>query len=253
MKVLTICPTYGRLPYLGRLVASFLSQTHIDSELVIINDDPNITLRFDHDRVTIVNINKKHLLDVKRNIGAIMGRNYDLIMPLDDDDIFLPEQIAYHVRMFQENPNIDLFKNSDCFVVYKDFFTQGICSGNAIAYTPDAYLKHGAYNFFNKNSSGDAEFYKKFTNKLAVHDFENTQFVYNFCRSTYHLSYIDEKKLESIAESQRIELGCHGNFDIVPDFDEYNKFITLSNRFKTDNSKIAVSTNIIDGKINTFF
>ena len=36
MKVLVVVPTYGRLPFLGRVVVSFLSQTYEDKELVII-------------------------------------------------------------------------------------------------------------------------------------------------------------------------------------------------------------------------
>lgn len=39
MKVLIVCPTFGRLPFLGRMLASFLSQDYSDKRLVLINDD----------------------------------------------------------------------------------------------------------------------------------------------------------------------------------------------------------------------
>jgi glycosyltransferase involved in cell wall biosynthesis len=58
MKVLLVCPTYGRIPYLGRMVASFLSQNYDDKHLVIVNDDSNVELCCDIKNIIVININK---------------------------------------------------------------------------------------------------------------------------------------------------------------------------------------------------
>jgi glycosyltransferase involved in cell wall biosynthesis len=242
MKVLTICPTYGRLPYLGRFVASFLSQTHTNSDLVIINDDSNINVVCDIDRVTVININKKQLVDVKRNIGAIMGLEYDLIMPWDDDDIFLPSQIEYHVQKFKENPDIELFRNTQCFITYNNAFDRSTNSPNSIAYTPSAYLKYGAYNHFLKDGAGDASFYNKISNKLVVDEPEHAYFVYNFSGVNYHLSSNgNEDNIVNIATQQREKLNISGTYVIEPDFEEFKKFIDLSQRVINGERNIQVS------------
>jgi glycosyltransferase involved in cell wall biosynthesis len=253
MKVLTICPTYGRPQFLGRVVASFLMQTHTDSDLVIINDDPHVNIVFKHNRVTVVNLNKKHLLDVKRNIGAIMGINYDLIMPLDDDDIYLPQQIEYHVRKFQENPDIDFFRNADCFITLHDQFKRGTNSPNSNAYRPSAFLTNGGYDFFEKNSSGDVKFANKFTNKLIVREPENAHFVYFWYGGNYHLSVMDEKDLEGVAADQRKKFNIVGDFIIEPDFEEVQTYIDLSKKIIGGEQAIDITCSDESGKIKTNF
>jgi glycosyltransferase involved in cell wall biosynthesis len=253
MRVLTICPTYGRPQFLGRVVASFLMQTHTDSDLVIINDDPHVNIIFKHDRVTVLNINKKHLLDVKRNIGAVMGLNYDLIMPLDDDDIFLPQQIEYHVKKFQENPSIDFFRNSECFVTLGGCFKRGSNSPNSNAYRPSAFLANGGYSFFEKNSSGDQKFSSKFKNKLEVKEPENAHFVYFWFGGNYHLSAINEKDLESVAANQRKKFNISGDFLIEPDFEEVQTYIDLSKKIISGEQPIEITCSDESGKIKTIY
>jgi len=252
MKVLVVTPTYGRLPFLGRMVASFLSQTHENSDLVIINDDPNVNIKFDHERVFILNINKKLILDVKKNIGAVMGKDYDLIMPLDDDDIFFPEQISYHVRKFQENPHIQMYRNIRSYIVYGGKFEEGVNAPNAIAYTPDLYFDIKGYQHFSKNSGGDSVFYGKISNdkKIAIKDEENIHFVYNFGAINYHLSCIgDESKLPAIAEQQLKSLNCGGIFEIKPDYEEFQKFINMRDLF-IERGKTPISVkSLSEGKI----
>jgi glycosyltransferase involved in cell wall biosynthesis len=150
MKALFICPTYGRIPFLGRMLAGFLRQTYDDKHLVIINDDKNVELCCDYDNVTCININKKILLDAKRNIGACFG-NYDLIFPQDDDDIAMPNRIANHVKKFQENPDINLYRNSASYLIYGDEFKIKKNAPNACSYIKKAYYEIGGYQHFEKN------------------------------------------------------------------------------------------------------
>ena len=54
MKTLIIMPTYGRIPFLNRALASFLKQNYDDKTLVIINDDNNIELKCNYKNVVCI-------------------------------------------------------------------------------------------------------------------------------------------------------------------------------------------------------
>ena len=239
MKNLFICPTYGRIPFLGRMLAGFLRQTYDDKHLVIINDDKNIELCCDYDNVTCININKKILLDAKRNIGACFG-NYDLIFPQDDDDIALPNRIANHVKKFQENPDMNLYRNSASYVVTKeDEFKIDHNAPNACSYKRKAYYEVGGYAFFDHNSTGDDKFLHKMPNRVDIRDDDNIDYVYNLGGVYNHLYMSNQKSLETIAYNQLVELDLVGKkYWINPDFVEYDKFVTLAEMYKGDPIKI---------------
>ena len=78
MKTLVVCPTYGRIPYLNRMLSGFLHQTYNDKHLVIVNDDVNVELCCNEPSVTCINLNRKILLPQKRNIAIGLGYHYTL-------------------------------------------------------------------------------------------------------------------------------------------------------------------------------
>jgi glycosyltransferase involved in cell wall biosynthesis len=247
MKALFICPTYGRIPFLGRMLAGFLRQTYDDKHLVIINDDKNVELCCDYDDVTCININKKILLDAKRNIGACFG-NYDLIFPQDDDDIAMPNRIANHVKKFQDNPNINLYRNSASYLIYGDEFKIGKNAPNACSYSKQAYYETGGYQHFDKNSGGDAKFFSKMIKKMHEYDESDIDYVYNWGGISNHLSCSNEINLEKIAYDQLVGLDLIGKkYWIYPDFFEYDKFLTLAEMYKGEPIKIK---HVGLGKIN---
>ena len=238
MKVLVITPTFGRLPFLGRLVASFLSQTYDDKELVIINDDKNVKIACDIDNVTCINIDKKILVGQKRNLATQLGY-YDLYMHIDDDDVFLPERISNHVKMHQDRPEINLYRNTASYRIYGDAFERaGVDAGmNFISYKRQAWFDVGGC-FKDNNLGEDREFLEKMPNVLQFENFDQLDCVYNFGGINYHLSVkTPEEELQRIAHIQRESLNLvNGVFNIVPDFTEYNKFIELDKRYKAINT-----------------
>lgn len=98
-KVSCVCPTFGRAGtdrqfLLEQSIGCFLSQTWSNAELIVINDDPNINIEFEHDRVQIVNVSKRmSSLGAKRNFGLRLATGY-AVTPWDDDDISLPTRLA---------------------------------------------------------------------------------------------------------------------------------------------------------------
>jgi glycosyltransferase involved in cell wall biosynthesis len=248
MKALFICPTYGRIPYLGRMLAGFLRQTYDDKHLVIINDDKNVELCCNWDNVTCINLNRKILLDAKRNMGACFG-NYDLIFPQDDDDVVLPNRIANHVKKFQENPNINLYRNSASYMIYGNDFKIGKNAPNACSFKRSAFFKIGGYTHFERNSGGDLKFYSKMVERMHENDEKNIDYIYNWSGVNYHLSAVgkQEDKIEKIAYEQLLKLDILGKkYWIEPDYDEYFNFMRLVEMFEGEPLPIKYSNS---GKI----
>jgi hypothetical protein len=216
------------------MLAGFRRQTYDDKHLVIINDDKNVEICCNWDNVTCINLNKKILLDSKRNIGACFG-NYDVIFPQDDDDVVLPNRIANHIQKFQEKPNINLYRNSASYLLYGDTFKIGKNAPNACSFKKSAFFEVGGYNHFERNSGGDFKFYSKMPQKFHENDESNIDYIYNWGGINYHLSSVgkDEGKIEKIAYEQLLQLGILGKkYWIDPDYEEYFKFMRLVDMFK---------------------
>jgi len=243
MKVLVVCITYGRLPFLGRAVASFLNQDYDNKELLIINDDKNIQLSCKHNNldgemINIINLNKRLSLGCKRNLGSAFG-DYDIYMPHDDDDIFLPTRISNHVSKHIENPEINLYRNEASYILYGDQFSIDRNPPNAISYKKKGWIESGGYP--DTNSGEDQAFYDKITNKLIENNSETADYVYNWGGINYHASYSSPDDVASIADRQLHDMGIHGStYEIIPDWNEYDKFTQLDRLYKQKKEKLLV-------------
>jgi glycosyltransferase involved in cell wall biosynthesis len=95
-----LCPTYGRAGTPAQLlleesVESFLRQTDVHSELVILNDHPAQELVFNHPRVRIVNHPERYrTLGEKYNAMVALAAG-TLLAPWEDDDISLPNRLEF--------------------------------------------------------------------------------------------------------------------------------------------------------------
>ena len=232
MKTLTITPTYGRLPFLGRLLASFLSQTYDDKELVLVNDDKNVELVCEHPNVTVINMSKKLLIGQKKNLATHLGY-HDLYLPHDDDDIFLPNRIANCVKIHQDRPDINLYRNLDGYTVYGSQFIHAPSGINVVSYTRKGFFESGGYKH-PVNSGEDQAFLAAMPKKLEISDPNLIDYVYNYGGVNYHLTYTEDNVIENIAKAQLSDMELlNGKFYIQPDFEEYNKFVTLEHLYKT--------------------
>lgn len=239
MKVLAVTPTFGRLPYLGRLLASFLSQTYDDKELVIVNDDCNITLSCSYKNVTCINLDRRILVTHKKNIATNLGF-HDLFMPHDDDDVFLPERMANHVRKHTEHPDIPLYRNELAYILSGGKFEKAPSGFNCISYKKKAWFDAGGYA--HKKASGqDQEFLFKNTGRMSEKNEEELDYVYNWSGLNYHLSSSEEKNIDKIAETQLRDMGLIGKkFHIEPDFQEYAKFVKLHELYASGRRDLVV-------------
>jgi glycosyltransferase involved in cell wall biosynthesis len=247
MKALVICPTYGRLPYLGRLLASFLHQDYDDKHLVIINDDKNITLECDYDNVTVMNLTKKISVGEKRNLGAAYG-HFDVIHPWDDDDIFLPNRLSNHMKQYAD-PSVEAYRNFSSYTIYADKFSP--CNGgtNNKSYRKKMFFDVGGYESTN-NFGEDLELHHKLKNFKKDENENERDFVYGFSTSNFHLScQPTELQIQNISYEQLLELNLlNKKFVITPDYDEYNKYLLLDQMFKNKGESIDIDV-LPNGKI----
>lgn len=231
MKVLIIVPTYGRIPFLGRMLASFLSQTYEDKELVIVNDDKNITIYCEYPNVVCININKKILVGQKRNIATNLGY-HDIYLPYDDDDVMLPMRIQNCVNKHIEYPEIDSYHNQISYISYGDQFNISSSGPSTISYTRKGWFNCGGYSH-TLNTGEDQVFLSGLKNQLIINNTELIDYIYCYGGINYHLSSTPDSIIEDIAYNQLKNLNLlDGKYNIIPDYEEYNKFLKLDEMYK---------------------
>jgi glycosyltransferase involved in cell wall biosynthesis len=247
MKVLLIVPTYGRIPFLNRMLASFLSQNYDDKELAIVNDDKNVELCCNSKNVICVNLNKKILVGQKRNLAVNLGF-YDLYMPHDDDDVFLPSRISNNVRIFESNPGISMYHDLMSYIVYGSTFKPSSSGPSCMSFTRKAWFDVEGYKH-PINAGEDQEFINKIKGGIRGGNENELDYVYNFGGLNYHLSCASDTSIEQIAYRQLLDMKLlNKKYYIEPDFDEYNKFVELDKIYKLKQVPINI-THVELGKI----
>lgn len=149
-----LCPTFGRAPrylhLLNECVQSFVLQTYPHKEMVILNDCPQQTLVCDVPGVVIINAEKRYgTLGAKLN-AIVEAASGDLLMPADDDDIWLPHRISQGVEAIGEhdywNPQRTWYVPMDQYGRPNPIWdhNHGICH-NASIFRKSAWEKVGGY------------------------------------------------------------------------------------------------------------
>lgn len=249
MKALAVCSTYGRIPYLGRLLSSFTNQTYDDKHLVIINDDKNVELCCSRKDVTILNCNQRLTLSDKRNIGISIG-TYDIIFPFDDDDIYLPNRMVNHIQHYDSDVNA--FKNTSAYIIYGDKFQDYDSSGlnNDISFRQSEWRRIGGYT--TDNIYEDLDLNQRIEGMKVTTCHQCKDFVYQFGGVNYHLSNkpMQFSSFEEIAYKQLESLGLIGKkFWIEPDFEQYNNIMLLKNLFDKEKKELTIK-HVGDAKID---
>lgn len=250
MKALVVCATYGRLPYLGRMLSSFIHQTYDDKHLVIVNDDKNVEICCDRKDVTIINTKTRLQVPYKRNIGISIG-DHDVIFPMDDDDIFLPKKIANHIEKYDET--IDGYWSMEGYMIYGDkFVTNNPGPHNAVSFLKKAWYKVGGYTTNYEHE--DSEIYGRLYNNCNMLENPTSErdFVYGFGGVNYHLSATPRQILhfEEMAYKQLEDMNLVGKkFWIHPDFEQFNNVHMLSKLYEERQVPLTIK-HLGDAKID---
>ena len=169
-------------------------------------------------------------------------------MPHDDDDVFLPNRISNHVSKHIEHPSINLYRNEASYILYGDQFLIDANSPNAISYTKKGWLDAGGYpDIYNGE---DQAFYEKMSNKLIEKKPNYVDYVYNWGGINYHASASSPEDVTKVADRQLHDMGLYGStYEIVPDWNEYDKFTQLDRLYKQNNIPLLVKHTSL-GKID---
>lgn len=237
MRALVVCATYGRIPYLGKMLSGFISQTYDDKHLLIINDDSNIQLCCELNDVTIINCNRRMFISEKRNLGACFGY-YDVIFPWDDDDIFYPTRISNHMKQY-EDPEVNAYRNYPSYIIYNSIFSPDGGGINNHSYRRSEWFRCGGYG--NVGMSGeDVDLHYKLSGFKHSHNEDERDFCYGFSTSNYHLSSTPDW-LEKLAYDQLVSMNLLGEkYWIVPDAEQYNTYLRLEEIYKTVGTPLKV-------------
>lgn len=138
IKVSVIIPTYKReVKYLSRAISSIKSQTHGNTEIVVVDDNPTESVHrneveqfmetYKQDPYAIYFKNPENVggsLARNNGIGAATG---DYITFLDDDDEYLPEKIEKQLKFMLSNDydmsftNLKLVNDNKVVVDFREY------------------------------------------------------------------------------------------------------------------------------------
>jgi hypothetical protein len=109
MRFSIIIPTFKRAHLLGAAVRAALAQTYADREILVIDDGspdetPSVAASFGAAIRYFRQENKGKSAALNFGIAASQG---DIIIVLDDDDLFPPWTLAKHARALTQNPDAD--------------------------------------------------------------------------------------------------------------------------------------------------
>jgi hypothetical protein len=216
ISVLTL--TYKRHHLLEEAIESFIIQNpEVESEMVVINDNPEVDYLYNHDRVRIINHKERFpSISAKLEWGYKQCK-YDYIYRLDDDDLLSPWALENVKKDVLENPGYEIYRSKGMY-----FFVNNIYQGeggninNGNVYTK-AYLDRIK---FPDNSFGeDSDI--TFGNNSNIYTSQlNHTMLYRWGMSTFHVSGMGNQTNETILNQADAVLdGTSGQIDIRPHFD----------------------------------
>ena len=174
--VSVVIPIYNCEKYVKKAIDSVLAQTHINLEIIVVDDGSldgsrEIVNRIKDNRLRVVE-RKNGGLAAARNTGIKESKG-QLIGLLDADDWWHPKKIEFHVKHFMSNPNLGLsFSYSELvdesghsLSILQMGQTTNITSKNIYLKNP---IGNGSAVVINKNLIADASKYKEDKDKSAL-------------------------------------------------------------------------------------
>lgn len=125
-KISTVIPLYNCSKFIGKTVKSIQNQNIKDIEIILVNDystDNTLSIvkkleEQDH-RIKIINNKKNMGILYSRSIGTLLSRG-EYIFPLDNDDLFLDEDVFKSISNIAIESNIDIVEFKGIFQVYNE-------------------------------------------------------------------------------------------------------------------------------------
>ena len=206
------CITYGRIELLEEAIECFLRQDYPgEKELVILNDNKEQILEFNHPEVRIINKFERYNTIGEKRDACVDKCKGQIILPWDDDDISLPWRISVTIEEMKNHnyfkPKAFWFSNKGKIQEKPNRKSEAHAMGG---WSKEIYNKIGGYGSI--NSGQDTSFEKR----MRKTDFRDERdiskdkvfYIYRWGTGHYHLSgygYDSKKGFDTI--KNRIEKG----------------------------------------------
>ena len=218
ISVLTI--TYKRHHLLEEAVQSFLKQgpALAFSEMVIINDNPEVKYTFDHPRVKVINTDERFPSIASKLEWGYKQCESDYIYRLDDDDLLAPWALANVMRDVISNPGYEIYRSSGMYFFVNNKFekeSDNINNGNVYS---RAYLDR--IKFPDKSGNEDADITYSHNAKIYQSKLKHTM-LYRWGMNTFHISGLGEQPNHVILEhADKVLDNTKGTIVLNPHFKE---------------------------------
>jgi len=216
ISVLTI--TYKRHHLLEEAIESFLrQQTAIDSEIVVINDNPEVDYIYENERVKIINCKERFPSIASKLEWGYKQCKYDYVYRLDDDDLLAPWALENVKTDILENPGFEIYRSKGMyFFVNNEFQKEDSNINNGNVYTK-AYLDRIEF----PDKSGDEDMYITFRNNANIYESKlKHTMIYRWGMATLHISGMGIQPNEVIlAQADKMLDATKGDIILNPHFD----------------------------------
>ena len=226
ISVLTI--TYKRHHLLEECIESFLMQDSPVSEMVIINDNPDVDYVYNHPRVRIINHKERFPSIAAKLEWGYKQCKYDYIYRLDDDDLLTPWAVNNARIDIQTNPGFDIYRSEGMyFFVHNKFEKESSNINNGNVYTK-AYLNR--IKFPDKSGDEDADITFAHNAKIYESKLKHTM-IYRWGMNTFHISGMGIQSNKTILnQADKVLDDIKGEIVLKPHFDNdyYSQIKSLS-------------------------
>jgi hypothetical protein len=200
VSILTL--TYQRHHLLEEAIQSYLLQYEpwkYQSEMVIINDSPDVFYEFYHPNVKIINHPTRFSSVGKKLEWGFTQCRYDWIYRLDDDDLLSPYALDINERYRTLYPNKDILRDQKhYFFSHNQYQGLGDSINNGNCYNWNYLKKVG--KIIDRSIGEDN--WLTFHNNADIHigDEGNYTMIYRWGMGTYHISGMGDRPNEEIYE-----------------------------------------------------
>lgn len=197
ISVLTL--TYQRHHILEEAIESFLRQDFSgESEMVIINDSPQVEYVFEHPKIKIINVKERFpTIGHKLKFGFSQCK-YEYIYRLDDDDLMAPWALSHTWDDITAHPGYEIYRSSGHYLFENNKFigiSSNVNNGNV-------YTKKYLSRIEIPEASFGEDYAITFNYNAKIYESPRTQktMIYRWGMNTYHIS-----GMGSISENARQE------------------------------------------------
>jgi glycosyltransferase involved in cell wall biosynthesis len=129
-KISVIIPTYHGASFLGQTIESVLAQTHLNFELIIVDDaspdqTSDVVRQFTDVRIQYIRHEQNRGANQAWMTGLYAAQG-EFIACLDQDDLFHPNKLAEHIKLFRERPELGVTYNSRFELHFPSNIVRGI-------------------------------------------------------------------------------------------------------------------------------